>query len=171
MIPFRTAMLSLFGLAIAGVVYGAAHANFFDDSYTGHLVVDGQVSNVPVVVRLTSDKYTPKPRLFINVQADADQLGFKDSYRYFANNKYVSCQIDDFGNWPGDKYYLNMRSTGIPACTQAVIEQHGFGGMTLKVNQGKAGAFDVVLEREYRQNPIVTAYQYFQYLRGGFASL
>lgn len=173
MIPFRKAVIALLIVSGLGVVYNATRINFFDDTYKGHLVINGRVTDVPATVVFAPGGLGKKPTLMVSVKGDKEALGFQGSYSYFINNNPngVRCNIDDYSAWPDGRYYIDMRSGSLPSCKQAVMTPHGFDGMTLEVNRGRPGAFAVELDRQFRQNPIIIAIQYWQYLKGGYAEI
>lgn len=172
MIRFRYAVLFVLAVSSAAAIWMATQAQFFDDRYTGHLVVNGKALDVAVDLRVGSTVFKHDPRFELKLRSPApDQAVAQGAPRQLLSNTFNTCLVSGYddrreGTDAIISVQFNPATSSNPLCNQAVMKITSFGTMSVTFKNKQGGLLEAQLEREYARNPIILASEWVAYSIG-----
>ncbi|AYG48399.1 hypothetical protein DV532_29625 (plasmid) [Pseudomonas sp. Leaf58] len=172
MISFRYAVLFVLAVSSVAAVWMASQAQFFDDKYVGHLVVNGKPLDVQAELRIGSSIFKHDPRFEIKLaSAKPDEAVAQGAPRYLMSNTFNQCRVSGYddrreGSDAIISVQFNPETSHNPLCNQAVMKITGFSTMNVVFRNQQGGTFEIQVERDYARNPIITATEWFAYTMG-----
>jgi hypothetical protein len=172
MIRFRTAVLFVLAVSSVAAIWMATQAQFFDDKYVGHLLVNGKEINVDAELRVGSTIFKHDPRFELKLSSSTpDEAIVHGAPRALLSNTFNQCQVSGYDDTrkSGETVItaqFNPATSYNPLCNQAVMKITGFGSMNVVFKNQQGGTFELQVEREYARNPIILATEWVSYSIG-----
>jgi hypothetical protein len=175
MIRFRNAVL--FVLAVSSIAAGllATRAQTFDDRYEGHLVINGQATDIKADLRIGNDVFNKVPEFSVKLDAPSNDRAIAQGVpSAVLMSEAVKCVVSGYTDNRDNTQYnaivlaqFEASNDKHPLCNQAVMKINDFGTMTVIFNPLQpAKRFEVQLERDYQRNPIILTTQWLAYAMG-----
>jgi hypothetical protein len=172
MIRFRTAVLLVLAVSSVAAIWMATQAQFFDDKYIGHLLVNGKPIGVDAELRVGSTIFKHDPRFELKLgSATPDEAIAQGAPRNLLSNSFNQCRVSGYddhreGSDAIISVQFNPATSHNPLCNQAVMKISSFGSMSVVFRNQQGGTFELKVERDYARNPIILATEWVAYTIG-----
>ena len=172
MIRFRYAVLTVLAVSSAAAIWMATSAQFFDDKYVGHLLVNGKEVNVKADLRVGNNLIKRNPLFDLKLSSTTpDEAIAAGAPRNLLSNTFNACQVSGYDDTRDEgtatiKVQFNPATSHNPMCNQAVIKMSSFGAMNVVFRNQQGGTMELQVEREYARNPIILATEWVSYTIG-----
>lgn len=175
-IRFSHFFLVFFISSSIAAVWLATKAQYFDDTYTGHVVINGVETDFPAKVRIGMERFAKAPSVDFRVTPDDTEAALAKG----VNADYVSgsttCAVTGYDDKRNDSNHIAVVAVQFEPykatknCANAVFKVDSFTKMTVIINPDRPKQrLEMVVEREYMRNPIILAKEYISYVLGSRA--
>lgn len=172
-IRFSHAVLFILITSTIVAVWMATKAHYFDDTFTGKVVVNGVVTDISASVKIQTVRFDKNPSLSFRLDAPNREQAIAKGLNPGIVDTEITCKVTGYDDKRNNKEFAAVVAVQFDPyaarqnCSNAVMKIESFGKMTVIINPSfPSKRVEMTVEREYLRNPVIMAAQYIAYVSG-----